>query len=1236
MVLRHSQRLLNLKVAAAPQALPRVISSPTTTLPAASSSSSTNSASEEPVWPPIFENYCAETFAANLDPYDLDPLSEDLNWALPIPLLIMPPDILQIDLLWTLIINSRAFHRLVTYDPEDHCLTAYAYPGTFIPSEHCIQYLPYECLVDFFAKAATKGLKTPSCICGPLSGQWEVYTPTILQKMSMTCQQVENHGELAFFCAKGNNGCRWWQPVVHLFANNQGPTDVQPCLEEDEFVGFRTKDLHEFAAASPPPWSLTNLDGSLPSLPSLTESTISPLHSVRSIGSDTAQSPLVRALDVAFAVNSKHPASSPLLSGISKKFRASGALEKGRTPNDSSPMYKKMVSSKKKYQLRPASFPVDLASPSLNFEGGTPGKRTPGDSILDVSATVSDDHFFNLDQDKTSSENWAKKSYRLTAPCPCSKGEGPSNESPTPVSPMPNADVIELTDESSDENERVPTPRLKSPSQEVIEIMDGSSEGDLDDVEVDELDDVESPTVANQTSTEVIEISDNSESDNEKQEEANWFQRHSKIPEATLERNKDALLSPEGITLELLLKNLTRCTYCKAYYLVIHCSGGHQCSVKNSIQRRNSPFLGSGLGITVILDLGVNLSQFTRKFFFEVFAPLDKPGLPGILELPELDLVVLVHDGEDWDSLFMPKLVLMYENGMSVTELVKSRVEGYHVYYHYQDAVIKVAETSGSRLYSKIFALPLAVSGFSPVALASISISAMPTSATTSTLSSTVIPTAPSGYQALPLEILEEVCLLCDPQTRLSLRVVDRSSRIVASRHTHRRLKLSLPPNWQSKKTPSPSKFSVACFDEELVMAIFIWMWFVGQRAVSFSLTNYSMMNNTAFFMRLLPRLETLIIQGVQCLAVNNPRIHFPYICPHHIQHLVLRNVIFVDVGVSAHAVESLMAPGMELRTVEINNVIHGHTPVSIPNPSPLLVSRWRERWGLSPAWGPSPTSLKLFRMVLLAPNFQKLSNTGPRPNGRPPLENFQCLVRQLFRLPHGHMELAPYLEDNEIYPCSFPTTHLTQLDLGLTEEVLSLGRPILRQVANTLLYLRLRLCTSSVLHVRMYIVLTNLLAASQTFLPIDWDSPTEYISMRDLQVLQEFVLITPLSNLSYGLKTAQSWWSQSKFQSWTSFELIIKLPPNDARPSWGYRATQFLRDYLSAGDVKIILQGCDLHIHAGAMYRGRFLIHLWAGRDGAGQLRVVRQEDVEYVTNLVASLKEDPLIHTNQIEWKV
>ncbi|KAK0434251.1 uncharacterized protein EV420DRAFT_1488738 [Desarmillaria tabescens] len=1118
MVLHRSQRLLDLKVAAAPQALPQVISSPTTTLPAASSSSLMNSASEEPVWPPIFENYCAETFAANLDPYNLDPLSKDLNWALPIPLLIMPPDILQIDLSRTLIINSRAFHRLVTYDSIR------------------------------LAKAATKGLKTPSCICGPLSGQWEVYTPTILWKMSMTCQRVENRGELAFFCAKGNNGCCWWQPVMHLFANNQGPTDVQPCLEEDEFVGFRTKDLR-----------LTNLDGSLPSLPSLTESTISPLHSVCAIGSDSAQSPLVRALDVAFTVNSKRPASSPLLSGISKKFRASGALEKGRTPNDSSPMYKKTVSSKKKYQLRPASFPVDLASPSLNFEGGTPGKQTPGDGILD---------------DKTSSENRAKKSYRLTAPRLRLKGEGPSNESPTPVSPMPNADVIELTDESSDENKSIFS-GLKSPSREVIEITDGSSEGDLDNMEVDELDNVESLTVANQTSTEVIEISDNSESDNEKQEEANVIVvptvcsrarcSHSKIPEATLERNKDALLSPE-------------------------------------VQQRNSPFLGSGLGITVILDLGVNLSQFAWKFFFEVFALLDKPGLPGILELPELDLVVLVHDGEDWDSLFMPKLVLMYENGMSVTELVKSWVEGYHVYYHYQDAVIKVAETSGSQLYSKIFALPLAVSGFSPVALASISISATPTSATTSTLSSMVIPTAPSGYQALPLEILKEVCLLCDPQTRLSLRVVDRSSRIVTSRHTHRRLKLSLPPNWQSKKTPSPSKFSVACFDEELVMAIFIWMWFVGQRAVSFSLTNYSMMNNTAFFMRLLPHLETLIIQGVQCLVVNNPRIHFPYICPRHIQHLVLRNVIFVDVGVSAHAVESLMAPGMELRTVEINNVIHGHTPVSIPNPSLLLVSHWRERWGLSLAWGPGPTSPKLFRMVLLAPNFQKLSNTGPRPNGRPPLENFQHLVRQLFRLPHGRMELAPYLEDNEIYPRSFPTTHLTQLDLGLTEEVLSLGRPILRQALTT--------------------YELSFASASQTFSPIDWDSPTEYISMRDLQVLQEFVLITPLSNLSYGLKMAQSWWSQSKFQSWTSFELIIKLPPNDARPSWGYRATQFLRDYLSAGDIKIILQGCDLHIHA--------------GRDGAGQLRVVRQEDVEYVTDLVMSLKEDPLIHTNQIEWKV
>ncbi len=112
--------------------------------------------------------------------------------------------------------------------------------------------------------------------------------------------------------------------------------------------------------------------------------------------------------------------------------------------------------------------------------------------------------------------------------------------------------------------------------------------------------------------------------------------------------------------------------------------------------------------------------------------------------------------------------------------------------------------------------------------------------------------------------------------------------------------------------------------DEELLLAAYSSMYSVGARAISLSLTNWSMMT-IAFFYNLFPCLETLIIQGVECTVVNNPTMRFPFICPAHIRHLYLRSLTFIDVGPYAHAAEAIVAPGAELRTVEMRHLINGH-----------------------------------------------------------------------------------------------------------------------------------------------------------------------------------------------------------------------------------------------------------------------------------------------------------------------
>ncbi len=74
------------------------------------------------------------------------------------------------------------------------------------------------------------------------------------------------------------------------------------------------------------------------------------------------------------------------------------------------------------------------------------------------------------------------------------------------------------------------------------------------------------------------------------------------------------------------------------------------------------------------------------------------------------------------------------------------------------------------------------------------------------------------------------------------------------------------------------------------------------------------------------------------------------------------------------------------------------------------------------------------------------------------PIAAFQHMVNQLFGMGDARWQLSLYLEPKEIYPRTFPITHLTQLDLGLRDEVAFLAPRIFAHVGMTLTYLKLRL----------------------------------------------------------------------------------------------------------------------------------------------------------------------------------
>ncbi|KAK0434255.1 uncharacterized protein EV420DRAFT_1488742 [Desarmillaria tabescens] len=448
--------------------------------------------------------------------------------------------------------------------------------------------------------------------------------------------------------------------------------------------------------------------------------------------------------------------------------------------------------------------------------------------------------------------------------------------------------------------------------------------------------------------------------------------------------------------------------------------------------------------------------------------------------MPSTMHVFAIHGQQppSFDLSLVRTLVDMYDADDTPAERMQSHLEGNHIYYRFQEAVTEIASLYNSTLYAQLLRLPtISPQTHTP----------LPDLPSTSLAS-------PSGYQSLPLELINRITDFSDQSTLISLRLLDKASHAVASQYSHTHLKLSLPSHWRTMYTPAT--IERICHGEEMGIATFSRIWNVGNRAVSLNLTNWSVAN-VAFFFSLFPHLKSLTIQGHNCQIANNPIIPFPFLCPPHIQHLKVHNVTFLTTGNESHSVEAMLSPGTRLRSLEISGLINGNIP-TFPRRSLSHREEWCARWGISTYLAPEiscppPTTLR--SITTRSPGFHVLlPQLGvPTPmrtfQEAVSLDSFKHMISQLFSLPDAEDAFVPYLKLTETYP-----------------------------------------------HLLSYTC------------PEGWYPISGYMSLRDLQVLNSLAIVGSMGNISYALRTTQSWWSPYKFYPTSTFQLIINIPSWETR----------------------------------------------------------------------------------------
>ncbi|SJL06225.1 uncharacterized protein ARMOST_09561 [Armillaria ostoyae] len=418
---------------------------------------------------------------------------------------------------------------------------------------------------------------------------------------------------------------------------------------------------------------------------------------------------------------------------------------------------------------------------------------------------------------------------------------------------------------------------------------------------------------------------------------------------------------------------------------------------------------------------------------------LPTPEALHVLQCLPLSIYVIVQPG-NWDSHIPSYLHNLPEVGATTSQKITSRLERTLPLYQLQRALISLPSSSQRQIYHSLHTQLHQHADLRPAPLTT---ATMYTQSSLPTIHNSVIhrhlTDLPQpvqhheiGYHSLPPELLHHTCIYLDSKTLLTLRLVHRASRIVASHHSHTTLCLSLPPNWQEYPHISLSDIQLLVSDLEILVTLFIQEWHVSLRATAIILDNWPL-NRAAFFYHLLPKLTTVTLRGTRCHSHNDPVIQHPFLVPPSVHQLILHNCIF-----RSHTLETMVLPASQIQYLDLRNVRHSHVPIISHHPTAEECHRFRERMAITTHLGTEitqPIPANLQRLVLHSPLHDSLpSRTEPETSATTEqfrtVSGFLSLLQQVFQRPEMVTAVQKFIAPLQHFPRRFNPALVTELDL--------------------------------------------------------------------------------------------------------------------------------------------------------------------------------------------------------------
>ncbi|PBK98505.1 hypothetical protein ARMGADRAFT_1075347 [Armillaria gallica] len=449
----------------------------------------------------------------------------------------------------------------------------------------------------------------------------------------------------------------------------------------------------------------------------------------------------------------------------------------------------------------------------------------------------------------------------------------------------------------------------------------------------------------------------------------------------------------------------------------------------------------------------------------------------------------------------------------SVMQGFASRLNGTHPLLAYQSGVADVASKQDSIIYRSLF-----------TTIDDFRVELGQTFPAGGMLEHLLSDPAKVTYYSLPNLLHREMDHRTEESSRLGFAMVHHLATVFSSQSTM--LRFELPGDWQDL-TNSKSIEGYA-LDRETFAKAYCTHEHADKRVTSLLLHNWPL-HNVAFFYDSLPLLHTLIIRSIHCNSGNFVTIPYPFILPPTITTLVLENVSF-----QRHSLETMLAPGTQLKDLTLKGVINGHTPMS-PETEAGSRQAWRDRWGIDNIL---QTEIRqcvpdtICRLLLHALHLHSLPGTrltsrsgGINHQIYIDLAHFTRLVEQLFHLDAAIKRLKAYLQDGEHFPRRLSMRRLKELDLALSMNQFHLVPELFAKVAPTLTKLTFHFPDS----------ISAAAAGEEPYYT--------HVPLWNLHELQHLTISAAPANLDFALWCAATWSGPRRTLTTSSFTLIVRIP---------------------------------------------------------------------------------------------